>query len=1291
MHHQQPQHQKIRFRRDEISNLSALPSAQGQESHWRSERGRYAWRTLARWVAAGSGVVAMLFLIAIVILVKSDWGTETLRLQAERTIQKLAGDNTSASLGPARITFGSTYPMALKLENLSLQKTDGGVTIANIATLDFGIRFLPLLSGRLQLGGATLSNATISVAALPSMGGGDWTANLRDETGLIDPDLVAVAAFKPLHAAFSAIDTGRLADMTLKNVTVTLAENERVRAITIVDGAFTRTAAEVLKISMNGEVDGRAFKVAGTAQREAGTTRISNVDLSITADALGDEAISQASSAGRLGAIALNIRGSEAQSGNKLKLSAIVEKSVLDFGARGQLAGNIRLDATLEQGSNKLEIDRLLVQTGATSLEFNGAVGPRPPTGTKDAVRLYRYELVSTKTVAAPEGSPEAALDFQSQLTGTFDPTAGILLADDIAVKSGTGEARGNARIELVKGQAPGIALVFALDNVQMAHAKQLWPWFAAGKARSWVFDHVFGGKVQDASIEFRVKPGRLGNGVPLSAEEIVARFALSDTRFDTMGTLPPIRSANGVVDVRGYDVNVKLSSGIIYLPSGRSLTGKNGTLAVAQSNKPPVIGKLDIDVDGDAAAVAEFAAFPPFNAMRFLPFSPDDLSGKVSGHVIADIPLQKGIDAKTLNWMVDLDYDGLSIAKPISGQSLTEASGQLTVEPSQATISTEGLLNGVPATISMIEPLRPEGPRRERDIQLKLDDAARKKIAPGLDPFVTGTMKVKVDDGGDSRKIVADLTDAQLDIPWAGWSKGPGVAAQAEFVMQTTDSGTRLSDFSLTGKSFQVSGDVSLSGGELSSAKLGTVRLNRGDAISVSIARAGKGYKVGIKGSAFDARSVIKTYMSDAKSSDRSSGAKVLLDVDVEQVSGFNGEAITNLKLDSDGNRTSVVATGDTGGAVSFTSGTAAGGRALAMNAADAGAVLRFLDIYKNMQGGSLDLKLTGTKDGGMAGNVEALDFKVVNEPKLASIVSTAPSGSDRSLSQAVKKDIDTSSVSFERGFARINRGDGYLHLTMGVVRGPLIGATFQGTLYDQKGNMDMTGTFMPAYGLNRIVSEIPLVGALLGNGRDRGLIGVTFKLDGDAKSPRLQVNPLSVMAPGIFRQIFEFQLAYAALHQYVLLLAKREFDDTVAIKVCGCDRAAFVLNGLVVQPHRAALDVTARLAVRCRRGRREPEASEGRCRQSSSEPATSIVGSVSASVPSSNVLRAVSAASSAASRPCTMAVASVARTFLASLISEPPSAASRAISSSGRRVKIFRKRSTSASSVLRQYCQKS
>ena len=41
-------------------------------------------------------------------------------------------------------------------------------------------------------------------------------------------------------------------------------------------------------------------------------------------------------------------------------------------------------------------------------------------------------------------------------------------------------------------------------------------------------------------------------------------------------------------------------------------------------------------------------------------------------------------------------------------------------------------------------------------------------------------------------------------------------------------------------------------------------------------------------------------------------------------------------------------------------------------------------------------------------------------------------------------------------------------------LLRGPMIGTTFQGTLYDKNDRMAMTGTFMPAYGLNRIFKVV-------------------------------------------------------------------------------------------------------------------------------------------------------------------------------------------------------------------------
>jgi hypothetical protein len=517
---------------------------------------------------------------------------------------------------------------------------------------------------------------------------------------------------------------------------------------------------------------------------------------------------------------------------------------------------------------------------------------------------------------------------------------------------------------------------------------------------------------------------------------------------------------------------------------------------------------------------------------MRFVGMKPEEFSGTVTGNVKADIPLQKDIASNRLDWRVTLDYEGLSLANPVDNQKISDANGSIVIEPHKAVINASARLNGMPAEINLVEPLGKDGPPRDRKVQLVLDDKAREAIAPGLSSLISGTIKVNLDADGDRQKVTADLTGAQLDIPWVGWSKGPGVAANLSFSLDKSKGVSTLSDFKLAGQSFAINGAVTLADGNFSSARFGAVRLNRDDDIAVSIKRTGKSFAIDITGNALDARPLIKQFTSDVGSGGKptSGSTPVSVNLDVKALTGFGGEQLSGVLLSYSGASSqidgmSVTAMTKSGGAVSVRNSTDGSQHSLQMQSADAGALLRFLNIYDHMQGGTIRLAMSDSGGGPMSGKIDASNFWVVNEPKLASIVSTTPPGDDRSLSQAVKRDIDTSRVQFERGSAQIEKGPGYLKIVNGVLRGPLIGTTFQGTLYDQNGNMAMTGTFMPAYGLNRIFGEIPIFGAILGNGRDRGLIGVTYKLNGDAKKPNLQINPLSVIAPGIFRSIFEFQ----------------------------------------------------------------------------------------------------------------------------------------------------------------------
>ncbi|AMX92519.1 MULTISPECIES: DUF3971 domain-containing protein [Mesorhizobium] len=1124
MDQERPQHEKIRFRRDEITDLGTFPSACRVPPLGQASIGR-GFRILSRLFA---GLVAFVLLAAVLVYLvgASGIGADRLRAEAETALEKLAGVDVNVAVGPARITLDGSSFIALQVSDVSL-KTSDGKPMADAGRVRFGVRLFPLLWGDVRLTSARISDARIVVAAMPS--GGDWTAGLRNADGLIDPEKLSAAVFGNINHALDAVREDSLRRIDLRNVEFVLPETGAIKLVKITDATVVQSGPGGMEFSSKADIDGRTLTVAATATRDIAAHRVTALDASV------DLADTGAAAAGKLGPVALKLTGSEGFGVNASRLTAALSStgSVLDLGTRGLLAADVDINATLVAGSNKVQVDRLLLKTGRSTFDFAGSIGPKPASGAVGEEPSYRYDLTSDGSSLAPSESPEPALTFLARIAGVYNTVSHKLVAEQIALRSaGSGEMLGTAAVAFVDGKVPGINLAFNIHDMQVSHVKQLWPWFSARNARLWVLANLFGGRVVDANLQFQVVPGRLGNGVPLSADEVFGRFQIEGSRFDTAGRIPPIRDAVGVVGFHGNDVDISLSSGTVYMPSGRTVAASNGTLTVKAANRPPVVGALDIDVDGDASAVAELASYEPINAMRHVGILPEDLSGSVTGHVKADIPLQSGVDSSKLDWLVSLDYTGMSLAKPFEGQVVTDADGSITVDPEKAVISAKALLNGIPAELDLIEPLRDEGPARSRKVALVLDDKIRAAAMPGLKPLLAGTVKVAIDkNGSGDQNVSADLTNARLDIPWAGWSKGAGVPANVTFVMTKSGDTTTLSDFNLDGKTFSVDGSIVLVNGALSSARFSKVTLNRGDDVAVSVKRSGKGYAVDISGNALDARSLIKQFTSDVDTATKTTGSDAIsVSADVDRLTGFHDEQLSNLKLDysaagSRVNGLKVSATASSGAAITISNTTGAGQRALNMQSADAGAILRFLNIYEHMEGGTITLALAGPSDGSLRGKVDTSNFFVVNEPKLASIVSTTPAGDNRSLNQAVKGKLDTSRVKFERGYAEIDKGSGYLKIANGVLRGPRIGTTFQGTLYDQNNNMDMTGTFMPVYGLNRIFGELPIVGALLGNGRDRGLIGVTYRLKGNANKPLLDINPLSVIAPGIFRSIFEYR----------------------------------------------------------------------------------------------------------------------------------------------------------------------
>lgn len=1133
-------HEKIRFRRGEIAELHTYPSALEQpKGHVRLRR-VYGFGRLVSIAAIAIAGLCVLLVAAVFVIGSFGFSSDRLRDEAQAAISRLAGQPLETRLGPARISLDHARLVALDLQGVEIGSGDGSAPHIRAGTLRFGLHVMPLLSGRIELGSAALSDAEIDLAAWRGEAGGDWRKALGGDDGIIDADELLAVVFGEVHAALDSISPSGAGSFRLDNVELRLPAGLPVSTVHVASASVVKDRRGRLKVEGELDADGQRLTVDGEASRPDAGHEGAAFTLKLASAPTG-KPVPQAERADPdgpyfwPGSFELTLAGDQAANAGKGEISAQVGFSgtQLKFRRSGTVEAGGKASLMLAGGSGKIEFSRVEVDTGRSRLVFSGAVGPQPGDGEGELAPFYRFELVSNNSVLAPADANEPPLRAVVRVSGRISDDWQRFVAPELVVRTDQGEVVGSASLELAGSQTPAVGLAIAVSKLPVGYAKSVWPWFAAPGAREWALANVFGGVVENSRLVLDAQPGSLGEGKQLSPDEISGHFEVRGARFDVTGTIPPVRDAVGAIDFKGTDVDITLASGTVFMPSGRTLAARDGTFRIANAHLHPLIGDLDIQIEGKAAAVAEMGSYDPIDMERFIDLEPKSLSGDVTGEVEARIPLERGSELKDLNWRVDLAYTGLSIDKPFEGQLVTEAKGTISARPDRALIQATAKLNDVPAEISLSEPLQ-GGAKRSLTARLHFDNAARERLLPGLSSVVSGPFVVELEALGEGRqKVEVDLADTTLALPWLGWSKGAGVAARASFVLSSKDAVTRLADFRLDGSGFGAAGDLTVDDDGLAGAQFSRFALNRGDDARASIERRRGGYMISVSGKSLDARPFIRRFgdltgTKPAKSSDPD--VDISLDARITEMGGFHDEVLKDVKLAYSAAGTTVggiraSATTRTGARVTVVDATAGSGRKVEAQAGDIGAVLRFLDVYENLHGGTATLSLSGAADGPLAGQIDVRNFAIVNEARLQSIVSKPPPGADRSLNQAVRRDLDVSQAKFERGFARVEKGADYLSVSDGVVRGPTIGSTFQGKVFDGDGNMAITGTFMPAYGLNRIFGEIPILGQILGNGRDRGLIGITFKLSGKTSEPQLAINPLSIVAPGIFRSIFEYR----------------------------------------------------------------------------------------------------------------------------------------------------------------------
>jgi hypothetical protein len=182
-----------------------------------------------------------------------------------------------------------------------------------------------------------------------------------------------------------------------------------------------------------------------------------------------------------------------------------------------------------------------------------------------------------------------------------------------------------------------------------------------------------------------------------------------------------------------------------------------------------------------------------------------------------------------------------------------------------------------------------------------------------------------------------------------------------------------------------------------------------------------------------------------------------------------------------------------------------------------DIGKLLTGVFGIQSVRGGRGELEFDLSPGERRMGELRAANLRVVKAPMLAKIFAA---GSLNGLADLVSGE----GIEFTTALTRFEVDGGALRISEARATGPSVGVTAQGafSLGEDRG-VTLSGAVAPVYGVNSILGRAPLIGDLFVNREGEGLIALSYSVDGSTVEPRVTVNPLSALAPGVLRRMFE------------------------------------------------------------------------------------------------------------------------------------------------------------------------
>lgn len=647
-----------------------------------------------------------------------------------------------------------------------------------------------------------------------------------------------------------------------------------------------------------------------------------------------------------------------------------------------------------------------------------------------------------------------------------------------------------------------------------------LWPKIAAPNARGWVMDHMEDGLIPSAHLALEVASAPLADGGGFLLTDFTGTVTIEDARVHYLRPMPPLERAAATLSLGLTTVEITPTAG-----EAAGLTLEGGRITFTKIDEPRPQAVIDAVITGPLQGVMTLLDSEPLGYLDRLDADLSTLDGMASINLGLAFPLLFSVRLEDLVVAVQASAKNVALADVVAGLDLTEGTFDASVTTEALRLEGSAFFSGAPVRLVWDEPFTlAAGPGSRYRVNGVLNESLRAALLgdqahlygplmDGAPPFALTYTERKNDRA--ALDLTVDAQEAIVALPWFGVTKpmgAPGTLALGVTLRNGALASVDLMDLDL-GDAGRLEASAQAKNGAVVQARAALTGLGR-NTVTLDAAKAGGRWAVEVRGSALDA---------DALLSGPSGDDDPLPDMDVSlaldrlwlaEAGHWDGVEGT-LSFTSDQPRRFRLAMVPMGQGAPCSAALDDATAALSVRCPNAGPVVRSLGITDSVRGGVLIMDGTWPAEKALEATLRLGAFNLRDAPLLAQVLNIA------ALTGIVDA-LTGQGIAFSSLTMPLRYDDGVLSVKEGRFSGNALGVTVNGTVDTDQDQIDLTGTLVPAYSINSILGNIPLLGKLFVPEQGGGVFAASYRVTGPVENPSISVNPLTALAPGFLRDLF-------------------------------------------------------------------------------------------------------------------------------------------------------------------------